>query len=752
MKVALIEQKKTGYMTSIELANQKGLRLSPTVAKQINKKLADIATEEEAYFEALHQLNRQGRHAEMRDLMELHALSGGDVKTLDQVHTWLKAKIMGGDMGSGMIKGRLRQELQGVFYNSILSSLKTPIKAIVGTSMIASSRAPWQFLGATLKLDRKEMAIAWSGIDAIAKAWDESMDMAKYNWDLGVKRQNQTYHGRFDMAGDIADFQNLANYFQKYGTTADQKAYNMVNTLVNANSSPFMKYSAISMGSGDAWARTLLGRSRMRMVAAREAIEKQGGRLDNVLDISRKTEENYRTQIFKKNQDGKWVVHDKAAALAGDEATMTKALEGWTEIFERIQTVPGMRGFFPFVRTGVNALDLTFQHTPLALVHKKWRDLHEGIHLEKYGLQPEEVAGELAVMRGRMAVGSGAMTLAAIATWKGLMTGDYPYDKKDQDLWRAAKIPPYSFKVGNAWVSYRDIEPFNTVFSIASNLAQNMDILGEDITDQWFQKGAFMLSAVLVDKSMLSGLKDLSKVATGAQGERAALRVIGRYARNRLPWAGLSAQIGTIMDANQKEANTFNEMLRERDALWKSTIPAKYDMLAVKRDGKPLNYAAENPILRLYNSLSPIAVTPVNNDPVRQGLIDIRYNLPELMYKSPDGVPLNSLQRSELSKYMSMGPLRKELEDIILHTPNWRKMVDQYTEAGLRESKGDKLSNFTFYKAVDDVFRRAKKIAWQQVLDNNPDLEEAGIDLSERKALAGSGQAGMNELLNIPYK
>ena len=750
MKVALIEQKKVGYMTGSELAAQKGLQLSPNVRNKINKKLAEITEEENQFFNALHALNKQGRHAEMRDLLELNALSQGDVRTLEHVHEWLKAKIMGGDMGGGAIKGRLRQELQGVFYNSILSSLKTPIKAVISTSMIATSRAPWQFLGASLKMDRKEMAIAWAGIDAMVHAWDESFDMAKYNWDLGVQRKNQTYHGRFDMAGDIAEFQALAPYYAKYGTSGDQKAYNFIHTLVSANTSPFMKYSANAMGSGDAWARTMIGRSMMRMQAAREALE-QGAKIADVQDIAKRTEANYRQKIFKQNRDGKWVVHDKAAKMAGDEATMTKALEGWMKTFEEIQKVPTMRGFFPFVRTGVNAIDLTFQHTPLALVHSKYRHLKKGIHLDKYGLRPQDVPGELAMMEGRLAAGTGAMFLATVATWKGNMTGDYPYDKEGRDLWMAAKIPPYSFKVGNAWVSYRDLEPFNTVFSVAANLAQSMDVVGEDITDEWFRKGAFMLSAVLVDKSMLSGLKDLSKIAVGGEGDKAALRVIGRYARNRLPWAGLSAQIGTIMDANQKESNTLLEMLRQRDALWKSNIPAKYDILATDRRGKPLNYAAENPILRLFNSLSPIGVVPVKDDFVRQGLLDIKYNLPEIMANTPEGVPMTSIQRSELQRLMSIGPLRKDLERI-MRSQVWQNNVKAYHEAGLRESKGDKLRHFSFYEQVDKAFHRAKELAWAQLVQNNPEMRNTAVQLKARKALAGGGPSAIQRLINLPYK
>lgn len=105
--------------------------------------------------------------------------------------------------------------------------------------------------------------------------------------------------------------------------------------------------------------------------------------------------------------------------------------------------MPLGRVFFPFVRTGVNALDLTFQHSPAGIFHKKYIDLKKGMYLDKYGLTPNEVASELAMMEGRIAVGSAITGLATIATLNGNMTGDYPYDKKDRDLWIAKGIQPY---------------------------------------------------------------------------------------------------------------------------------------------------------------------------------------------------------------------------------------------------------------------------------------------------------------------
>ena len=739
MKVAMIEHKKIGFMTGTELANQKNFVLSPNRAKQIGRKLEEITKEQNEYWENLHALNKKGRWHEMRDLMELNALSKGDVRSMEMVHDWFQAKLYGGDVGGGNITGRLRTELQSVFYNSILSSLKTPIDAITSTVMIGTSRPMMQYIGAAVTFNQKEMAIAAAGIDAIGKAYRESIDMAMHNWDLGLQRKAQSYSGRFDVQGDIAEWQALADKFSNYGSPQQQRAYGAINNLVNMNSSPWMKYSANAMGAGDAFTRTMLGRVSMRMKAAREAIYNQGVDLKDLPGIAKKTEENFRREIFKKDAYGKWVVHDKGANLAGDEATMTKALEGWPKAFEGIQKVPVMRAFFPFVRTGVNALDLTWQSSPLAFTHKKWKDLNKGLHLDDYGIKPEELAGEIAMMRGRLAVGSSITGMAFIATMAGQMTGDYPYDKEGRDLWKAAGIQPYSFKIGNTYVSYKELEPWNTIFSVAANMVQNGDTLGEAAIDNWQEKLAFMASAVLVDKSMLSGVKDLTEIFNPNRAEGALSRTFSKFARSHLPYAGLMGQLGEIMDGNAREAQNFMEMMWKRDAIAKNAVPPKYDILNKDRSGKKLNLAAESPIFRFLNAVSPIAVVPIANDPVKQALVDIHYNLPEMM-SSYMGVQLNSLEKSQLMKYMSMDKKFRRHLEIIISSPSWQKEVQNYKDGGYREEKGYKLSHQLFYQQINAVFREAKAKAWQQVLINNPHLQ---ANITERRVKQEQGRVGL---------
>ncbi len=745
MKVAMVEHKKMGYMWGLDGKYQQ-IGLMPKALKESTEaQLKKIDDDMDQLFDSLHALNKKGDYQSLKDLMEINALSGGNVRTLEHVTDFLKSKLFGGQLNGIKIRGRVRQELQSTFYNSVLSSLKTPIKAIGGTNLIGILRPMQAYLGAGIRGNKKEMAIAAATLDSLGQAWAEGIQMFKYNWDLGLNRKSLTYEGKFDLETDLAEWQSLKPFYDKYGSANEKRAYEALDAVVNFNTSPWVKYSQNAMGAGDALARTIIGRYEMRMRAARKAVD-EGKSLDEITKYAREYEENFRNEIFKKNADDKYVVSDKAAKMAGDEAAMTRALEENFKGFELISNIPGMKAFFPFVRTGFNALNLTFEHTPLVVFMDKYKNIMKGQDFKKYGIREQDLPQAQALMEGRIAMGSAIMGMATIAAMAGNMTGDYPYDQDDRDAWQAAGIQPYSFKVGNTYISYKDLEPFNTLFSAAANVVQNSDVLGEKITDNMMQKLTFMTAAVLVDKSMLSGVEDLARLMNAETSEELLTRTGSRYIRSHLPYAGLLGQLGDIMDANRKEAVKIQEMAIQRDALFKSVLPPKYDVLNKDRSGVPLRYGAENPLLRLFNSLSPIAVVNTEDDTIRQNLVDMRFNMPQALteYK---GQELTSQERSEMQKYMSMGDLRENLERLMIKGGAWHEDFEAYKADKMTISVGLPLYQQRFYTSVQEVFQDAKDKAMLEVYRNNPELREK---VEHREALrtlskAGVGQPGIRE-------
>ncbi len=744
-KVLFIENKKFAYMSSLDLASfQKDFfTLTPMAKRGVETQIALMKKQADEYFSELDKLRKEGDWQSMKDLIELEKLSDGHVRTKAHIHEFLQAKLFGGRMDGIDIRGATRKQLQSTFFNSILSGLKTAPKAIIGTNMIAYSRPLMAATGSLIKGDRKELAVALAQLDGMQRAWAESWQMWKYNWDLGVNRKSQVYAGKFDLDQDMLEWKMLGEKLARYGSESEKVAYGALDFSVKFNTSPWVKYSANAMGAGDAFARTIIGRQYMVQRAARQALE-EGIDPKHMNDFVRKKEELFRDEIFTKNKDGMYIVSDKAAAMAGDEAAMTTALEGSIKGFEAIAGLPGMRAFFPFVRTGFNYLDVTFQHSPVGLFRNKYRDLTAPggpKNLEKYGIRPEDVAQEVALAEGRIAVGTMATMGIVFAGLQGKITGNIPWDPGERKRWRDMNIQPFSIKVGDAWVSYRGVEIFNTLFAFGADIHYGSDLLGEKGIDHALRKLVWMFSSVVVEQSMLGGLSDLLQILSPEASDEMRTAAVSRIARSHVPFKGLSGDLGTIVDANHKEATGFWEELKKKDLFFKNQLHPKYDPLAKKTKGKVKPYVTEplNPILRIYNRISPIAIVPIDDDPVRQALIDIRYDLPNAM-TTLKGVKLNSRERSDLQRYLAQGRLRERLEALVT-SGRFKKTLEQYKIDQFKDSDGWSHKDAWFYNEVQRIFREEKELARQRMAAdpiNNALMNKIRVRKAQKHAL-GTG-------------
>ena len=408
-----------------------------------------------------------------------------------------------------------------------------------------------------------------------------------------------------------------------------------------------------------------------------------------------------------------------------------------------------MKAFFPFVRTGFNYLDVTFQHTPLALFRDKYHDIRKLASdpnpskrlLNKYGLRPDDLQYELAVMEGRMAMGTSVIGLATLAALQGRMTGNYPVNKEDADLWRLNGIQPKSFILHDGtYVSYEKLEVFNTLFSTTANVIGHADLLGEQVTDEWMKKLVYMTSAVVVDQSMLGGVEDLARLMNPQSAEDLLLKSGTRYLRSHLPYSGLAGQISDVLDSNEREANTFLELLGQRDIISRQNIPVKYDVLNKERVAKPVRYGPEKPIWRAANSMSLAAVTQIEGDELKEALHAIRFNMPETLgtYR---GEPLSSQEKSRMEEILATSNLRKDLLRVIRHS-SFQKSLRHYQRLNLKESDGYKVSDQIFYSAIKKVFSHHKALAMQQLIAENGPLAQRILQRETKKQIGKTGNYG----------
>ena len=749
MKVLLVENKKLGMMWGLDGKQQQwGFKLPRAVKEITESRIKAVEADIDEFITNVRKLQKEGRWEERRALMELYELSDGRVREIQHIYEFLRAKKWGGRMDDIHIKGKARQLLQGSFFNSILGAPRTIRKAVFGTNTIAMMR-PFVTWGGTklpwVQVDPKQAAIAAVQVQSIGRAWGESWQMAKRNWELGVSKKNQDYQGKFELEADLEDWKSLKPYYEKFGGDLENTVYDWMDKVVDFNTNPWVKYSQNAMGAGDAFARTIIGRQRMAMKSAIDAIER-GADLEDLGSLVAKTEEGMRKEIFDQNADGFWVVKDKAASMAGDEAAMTKGLQENFKGFEQIARIPGMKMFFPLVRPGFNFLDVSLgQHTPAMIFRDKYKDLvaipkaqgkpPSQLILDKYGLKANEVAQEVALIEGRIALGTAVIGMGGIAAANGLMTGSYPHDKKERDHWIRNKIVPNAFKFGDVYVPFIDNmlvpEVFAPLMTMVANAFSYQDVLGEKPADQWGEKLRWMAASLIVDQSMLAGIGDLALLMDPNAGGLSKVKyTASKLARAHFPFAALSGTLGNIIDPTVAEANTLWELIGKKDVVAKSFLPPKYDVLAKNRTGKPVTYGPENGLLRLFNTLSPIAVVPADGDPLKKTLQEIRFNM-AMEFDQIGGVDLTSQERSELQRILATGTLRRDLLRVI-NTRAFKESLESYKRNNHKISDDWKVVKAKFYLMVHEEFQRHKKMAREQMIRENPHLA-ARISLKERK-------------------
>ena len=72
MKVAMTEHKKMGFMWGLDGKLQQLGMVPKSVKESTQKQIEKLTKEQDEYFSALHEMNKQGHYQQMRDLMELH--------------------------------------------------------------------------------------------------------------------------------------------------------------------------------------------------------------------------------------------------------------------------------------------------------------------------------------------------------------------------------------------------------------------------------------------------------------------------------------------------------------------------------------------------------------------------------------------------------------------------------------------------------------------------------------------------------
>jgi hypothetical protein len=326
---------------------------------------------------------------------------------------------------------------------------------------------------------------------------------------------------------------------------------------------------------------------------------------------------------------------------AGQKITAAIEAWGWPKLF------------VPFIRTPTNLLKYAVEHSPAAPLLKEVRNDFAAGGAKR----------DLAV--ARMVMGTGIASAVAGLAANGHITGGGPADPSAKQALLADGWQPYSFKVGNEYISYRRLDPWSTVIGMAADSVELQSAMTEK---QQQDAGAVVVGAMvqnLSNKTWLSGFSDLIDAITDPT--RNAKNVITRLGSS-MATPTVLAQGAQAVDPTLRDTNGdgYLDTLRKKI---EARTPGLSKNLIPRRDVFGNEVQAEGGAL--FRSLSPFDVKTARNDPDAQAILEsgARISVPQRTYKG------GRLPDDMFDTYQSFaGQLTKQYIAKVRTAPDWVAM------------------------------------------------------------------------------
>ena len=731
--VGLTNVKRSRYLAGAKL---QGLDFNTPGAKKQMKETLDkqVSESKEALMSYL-KLAKDQPTDEMTDILAEFFSMSNDVHNLTDFDAYMRAKLRGGDFKQKGYPSRVVKELGSVMVHSILSGVKTPLRAMMGTFTASFARPLSTAIGASISGDRALARASLAGVNAYVQTIPEAFKLFKTNlsayWAGDIADMKTRYTE--GVSKDDESWAVMGKWAETNGTVTDKAAYRIADIARTLNSKNFLTYNTKIMGATDDAFALLMARARAREKAMLEAmdIHKTGEHVDITPELLKEYENKFYSKLL--DEDGNInLKSDLYLESQVKEATLTTELRGFSKNLERLfEAAPMLKPFFLFARTGINGLEFSAKHMPAVnMLVKEQRDIlfakaDDLASVKQYGIETAaDLANAKALMKGRQAIGSSVVMMGGLYYATGNLTGNGPQDRRLRKLWMDTGWQPRSFKVptpaGDVWVSYEAFEPFNNILSTIADIGDNQALMGPQWAESNLLSTSLAVAGGVASKSYLQGITQLVDLFSGEPYQ--IQKIAGNIANNTVPLAGLRNDIGRTLNSPMREINkNIFDTIRNRNLTSEygpgKDLPTKYDLL----NGKKIR--DWNFMEKMYNLVSPVSIS-LNQSDGRTLLWNSNYDLRLAGYSSPDGIPLKEYPqlRSEFQKYLGQQNLEGQLDKLADRDDVIASVARMNRDLRANKKELDPMKAYTHNKLIKAKFEAARKKAWALVRQNNPDL------------------------------
>ena len=641
------------------------------------------------------------------------------------------------------------RELSGVMVNSILSGVKTGVRALVGTGSVAfmqpMARAIGSLPGAVMKGDfiatRGHLAAMNAYSNVLPEAWQVFRTRLDSNWNGNIATMKNRFVRPFD---EDVHWEALGRWKDINGSAGDKISYSIASFARRMNNNKLLSYQTRLMTSYDDTYKFIMARARAREKATVNALKMK--RAGDIVDVSPDDIKAAEKQFLDNITDAQGNIDlskDGFLDSAFKEASLTTDLKGFSAALDRLMgQYPLTKAFYLFARTGINGLDLTWKNTPLlgfahtrsVRILRATEDTLESV--AEYGIETlDDLEAEKALILGRQAMGMTLTYMAAQKYMAGELTGNGPVDAGTKAAWEASGWQPRSIKFGDVWVSYDVFEPFSMILAGLADVGENADIMGPEwATDRW-RAWALAFGQGVTSKSYLQGMNQLVDILQfkprGLTGTAANIM----NNTNPLGLGGLRNDFGRLITPYAREISTsISDSIRNRNMLSENLtsdpLPIKYDML----NGEAIK--AWPFWQRAVNMVLPIDLSIDRMTPGREFFLKSGYDSRMSVYYAPDNTRLIDHPRVR-SKYMkAIGDQNLEAKlDALAAEPGMQKSLARMQadiQKGGAARLQDPMNTYPHLIRIKTLISEAQKKAWRDLVNDpaNTDVQQL---INERK-------------------
>ena len=691
--------------------------------------LSNLTTNTKEFMDTLRTMSRE-RPQFLVPLQMAWEFSDGDINTLTKLNRFFDQSLPAISKAfyddTPEVPNQIVQGAWSNIYNSVLTSISTPTKALFGNLSLMMLKPFSVSAGAVIGRDWDTLKRGWYQYSGLLHTMRNS-----YNHMSMVFRKASTdptsvsYIMRDDL---VTKNEATMDILHSYARAAEQKGeygplalYNVAETLHDLGNNPLLRFGANAMTALDGFTR-----AAMATVEARgkvyDRFVKGGQKLNG--QTLRKAEDDLYNSMFDKSG----MITNEAVDYASREIALNLDNEGVQAISKFISHHQYMKPFLMFPRTSANMISMTNKFSPVSLFMKDYERLArpgnnftmEEIKdiLTSKGI---EYSGDLdtdmiqfnnlrAEIRGRKAIGTLTIMGAVGLFMNDSLHGNGHFDKERQRVRQSLNWKPRTYKaIDGNWYSYDGMGPISDFLALTADVMDHFDTVTEQDLETTLAKLGFLLGANLTNKSMLAGLEPMNDVLSG--NPAALNRWAASFTSSLVPLSGFRNELGRIISPQLREVDQeFFQLLRNRnkflDAIDPATaLPNAYDWI----DGNKIGYS-DNFFARGWNAIMPMKVSG-EISPERQFLIDIEFDSRPVFNKSEKGIKLTPKQRSEL--YSLIGQqhfFRDSIREIMQTTDakEWRAQIKEMRRSG---KQVDPELWQSLYRRLNSKLRQAKKYA-----------------------------------------